>query len=54
MPECNACGGFVTPDFARVFGDNTDEVYGCSECLSAADILGGKIVDKILENGDTS
>lgn len=43
MPECNACGGFVTPDFARVFGDNANDVYGCHECLATADIIGGTL-----------
>lgn len=34
MPECRRCGGFVTRDFARVFGDNADRVHGCPACLS--------------------
>ncbi|WP_227377309.1 DUF7563 family protein [Haladaptatus halobius] len=31
--RCQKCGAFVTPQFARVFGNNVDEVYGCFTCL---------------------
>lgn len=41
MPECNNCGAFVTPDFARVFGDNDGEVFGCLECQTATDVKDG-------------
>lgn len=41
MGVCNACGSFVTRDFARVFGDNTDEVFGCTNCLTASEIYEG-------------
>lgn len=41
MPECTNCGGFVTVDFARVFGDNQDQVYGCPECITATAIYNG-------------
>lgn len=27
-----SCGGFVTDDYARVFGDNDDNVYDCRSC----------------------
>lgn len=30
--ECQNCGGMVSDDFARVFGDNDDVVHGCPEC----------------------
>jgi hypothetical protein len=36
--ECNNCGSFVTPQFARVFGDNDDEVYGCLNCQTAREL----------------
>jgi hypothetical protein len=42
MPECNNCGGFVTPRFARVFGDNDDVVQGCVSCLTTAEMTGGR------------
>lgn len=32
MPTCDRCGGFVTADFARVFGDNDDRLSGCLDC----------------------
>lgn len=34
VPSCQNCGSFVTVDFARVFGNNDDEVNGCPECTS--------------------
>lgn len=33
MTKCNNCESFVTPTFARVFGDNDGSVYGCPECM---------------------
>ncbi|MFC7045145.1 hypothetical protein ACFQH6_06695 [Halobacteriaceae archaeon GCM10025711] len=38
MASCNNCGGFVTPDFARVFGSNDDEVYACPDCAPLTEI----------------
>lgn len=32
MPECNNCGEFVSLDFARVFGNNYNEVKACLDC----------------------
>lgn len=29
---CLNCGAHITPDFARVFGDNDDAVHECLEC----------------------
>lgn len=34
MASCDNCGTFVTPDYARVFGDNDDVVHGCPECMA--------------------
>jgi hypothetical protein len=42
MPECNNCGGFVTPDFARVFGDNRNDVNGCVSCMSFRELQNGE------------
>lgn len=42
MTVCNECGNFVTADFARVFGDNADEVFGCLNCMTASEIYEGK------------
>ena len=38
MPECDNCGSFVTRKFARVFGDNHDNVDGCVSCLTGAEL----------------
>lgn len=40
--RCRNCGSFVTPDFARVFGNNDDEVFGCLECMTATDVKSGE------------
>lgn len=34
MASCDNCGTFVTPDYARVFGDNDGVVHGCPECMA--------------------
>lgn len=41
MPTCNTCGAFVTPAFARVFGDNHEELSGCLACTNGADLRDG-------------
>ncbi|WP_435366042.1 DUF7563 family protein [Haloarchaeobius sp. DYHT-AS-18] len=41
MPECNGCGGFVTSRFARVFGDNGNDIYGCRSCLPLTALVEG-------------
>lgn len=41
MNECNACGAAVTPSFARVFGDNQNEVFGCMHCRSMSELQQG-------------
>lgn len=41
MAECDNCGTFVTSDFARVFGDNDGNVYGCLDCMLISDIPAG-------------
>ena len=32
--RCRACGEHVTPQFARVFGDNDDAVRACPACAT--------------------
>lgn len=39
--NCQNCGAFVTADFARVFGDNNDEVHGCFDCLNQTAMKNG-------------
>lgn len=41
MLECNTCGANVTPSFARVFGNNDNEVFGCMRCRSMAELQQG-------------
>lgn len=43
--RCRNCDGFVTPQFARVFGNNRNEVYGCFECMTATEIKKGRAND---------
>jgi len=31
--ECFGCGSMVTDKFAKVFGDNEDEVHHCMNCI---------------------
>ncbi len=44
MPLCNSCEGFVTPEFARVFGDNDDRIDGCLHCETARTLYQGGAV----------
>lgn len=30
--QCQNCNNYVTPQFARVFGDNDNSVHACIEC----------------------
>lgn len=32
MSRCKRCDGFVTDNYARVFGDNDDNVFECRNC----------------------
>lgn len=32
---CLNCGNHITPEFARVFGDNDDDVHACLECADS-------------------
>ncbi|WP_458189651.1 DUF7563 family protein [Haladaptatus sp. NG-WS-4] len=40
--RCQNCGSFITSEFARVFGNNDDVVFGCLECMSATEVRNGK------------
>ncbi|WP_440010455.1 DUF7563 family protein [Halomicrococcus sp. SG-WS-1] len=40
--QCRNCDAFVTPQFARVFGNNRNEVYGCFECMTATEVKKGR------------
>lgn len=39
--ECLSCGAHVTPRFARVFGDNEDEIHGCPNCRDLNELYEG-------------
>jgi NAD-dependent SIR2 family protein deacetylase len=39
--ECQHCGGHVTDSYARVFGTNDGEVYGCPDCMNGRAIRNG-------------
>lgn len=39
--HCTNCGGFVTPRFARVFGDNQNRVERCLNCTTSRDLCNG-------------
>lgn len=39
--QCRNCGAYVSARFARVFGDNNDEVYNCIECSTLRDLQQG-------------
>lgn len=41
MLTCHTCGADVTPSFARVFGNNENEVFGCMQCRSMAELQQG-------------
>lgn len=40
--RCQNCNGFVTRQFARVFGDNDDVVHYCTECNTFANLFDGE------------
>ena len=39
--RCRQCGQDVSPQFARVFGDNENVVHGCLECSTARELCSG-------------
>lgn len=39
--RCQNCDSFVTKDFARVFGNNQNEVHGCLDCIGNTDVKRG-------------
>ena len=32
MTSCDRCGGYVSPDYVRVFGDNQNRIDSCPDC----------------------
>lgn len=41
MPRCRNCDSHVTERFARVFGDNQDDVHNCIDCATNRDLYDG-------------
>ncbi|WP_135823041.1 DUF7563 family protein [Halostella litorea] len=41
MDECQNCGAPVSDRFARVFGDNNDQLKTCKNCGTQADLNSG-------------
>lgn len=39
--RCRSCNAHVTPQFARVFGDNGDVVHGCPACTTYREMQSG-------------
>jgi len=37
--RCLNCGSAVSAQFARVFGDNQNNVFGCTSCLTTTELL---------------
>lgn len=43
VSRCRQCGEYVSSRFAKVFGDNEDNVYRCIECSSFRELNGGGV-----------
>jgi hypothetical protein len=43
---CLGCGESITERFARVFGDNNDEVHACYDCENYDAITNGAASDR--------
>jgi hypothetical protein len=41
MARCRNCDSHVTDRFARVFGDNQDDVHNCLACTTNRDLYDG-------------
>ena len=39
--RCRNCGTYVSSQFAKVFGDNEDEIHRCIECTTLRDLQQG-------------
>lgn len=40
--RCHNCDSFISQQFARVFGDNQDNVHACIECSTLSSLREGK------------
>lgn len=39
--QCRNCGAYVSSQFAKVFGDNDDEIHRCIECSTLRNLQQG-------------
>jgi hypothetical protein len=39
--RCRNCGAYATSQFAKVFGDNDDEIHRCIECSTLRNLQQG-------------
>lgn len=51
-PTCQHCGSQVTARFARVYGDNDNEVFACLNCHSGNDLVSGAAAFEDYESED--
>jgi hypothetical protein len=51
MQQCNNCGEYVTERFARVFGDNDDEVFACTSCAVLRELYDGRASERAAPKG---
>ena len=42
---CLGCGGHVSEQFRRVFGDNDDRAHACRQCVGQEALLNGAAAD---------
>jgi predicted nucleic acid-binding Zn-ribbon protein len=42
MKKCKNCGASVSSKFARVFGNDEDEVFECPTCASFSALVRGR------------
>lgn len=42
MKECKGCGEEISDQYAKVLGDNQDNVWGCPECRAKTENKGLK------------
>ena len=53
ISSCDGCGGHVTRDFRRVFGDNDNRVNRCPECAPMSGLNRG-VAAGVPVGGETS
>jgi hypothetical protein len=40
--KCHNCNSFISPQFARVFGDNDDRAHACISCSTLHSLRDGE------------